>query len=300
MRVLITGACGFLGRALIKELEGAHELRLLDRMDPAEATVFIPGSPERKRIPLETDWPFVRAEITDPTAMRAALEGMDAVIHLAASVTGLPEHGVETFHANACGTYILFDAGRQADVGRFLYASSINAFGTIYWKLSGKPSPYTRMPLDESFDPVPEDAYSLSKHVNELTGAAFNRAYGVTSAAFRFAGVWTAEMYERTTEKGLAPTTAWSDDLYQWVHEADIVRGLRQALEAPDLPGHGVYTLSAADTRCPELTMEILQKFRPDLAATLAEPLPGRTPLLSIARARATFGYAPLYRMAQN
>ena len=38
-------------------------------------------------------------------------------------------------------------------------------------------------------------------------------------------------MYRRQMEQGFKPTTAWSDDLYQWVHEADIVRGLRQALE---------------------------------------------------------------------
>ena len=152
------------------------------------------------------------------------------------------------------------------------------------------------MPLTESYPPVPEDAYSLSKYVNEETCAAFHRAYGITTAAFRFAGVWSVEMYEKAQAKGLAPTAAWSDDLFQWVHLYDIATGIRQALEAPDLPGHGVYYLGAADTRCPEPSMDILRKFRPDLADHVTEPLEGRASLVSIRRAQQAFGFAPKYR----
>lgn len=300
MKILITGACGFVARALTTELEASgtrHELRLLDRTPPEQATVFQPGSAERAKVPLETNWPFVQAEITDPEAVRQAMEGVDAVVHLAAAVSGVPERGVETFEANALGTFVVLDAARQAGVQRFLCASSINAFGTFYWRLSGKPVVYSQMPLDETFAPVPEDPYSLSKWVNEGTCAAFTRAYGMTTAAFRFAGVWTNDQYEDKQKKGLEPTTRWSDDLYQWVHVADIARGLRQALEAPGLPAHGVYTLSAADTRCPEPTRDLLGRFRPDLLETLTEPLEGRAPLLSIERARCAFGYAPQYRL---
>lgn len=299
MNVLITGASGLLGRALITELEDTHNLRLLGRTHPAEATVFQPdGKPgERMTQPLDTAWPFVQANIMDPGAMQAAVEGIDAIIHLAAAVTGLPECGVDTFRVNALGTFVVLDAARRGGVGRVLCASSINAFGTFYWRLSGTPVVYTRLPLDEDFPPIPEDPYSLSKLVNEEICAAFHRAYGMTTAAFRVAGVWTAKMYARAQAEGLPPTTAWSDDLYQWVHIADIARGMRQALEAPDLPGWGVYTLGAADTRCPEPTMELLQRFRPDLVRSLAAPLVGRAPLLSIARAQRTFGYNPRYRL---
>ncbi len=297
MKVLITGAGGFLSRALVGELANRHELILLDRVRPEQATVFVPGQHERATAPLTTRWPFVVAEITDPAAMRAALEGVEAVVHLAAAVSGLPELGVRTFEANALGTFVVLDAARQSGVRRFLCASSINAYGTFYWRLSGAPVVYTTMPLDESYPPVPEDPYSLSKLVNEQTAAAFHRAYGLTTAAFRFAGVWSEAMYDAARAKALPPTTAWSDDLYQWVHIADIAGGLATALDAPDLPGHGVYTLGAADTRCPEPTEELLRRFRPDLADATTAPLPGRAPLLSIAAARAAFGYDPQYRL---
>lgn len=68
-------------------------------------------------------------------------------------------------------------------------------------------------------------------------------------------------------------------------------------LESADLPGHGVYTLGAADTRCPEPTMALLERLRPDLAANVTEPLPGRAPLMSITWARRAFGYDPRYRL---
>jgi hypothetical protein len=75
----------------------------------------------------------------------------------------------------------------------------------------------------------------------------------------------------------------------------DVAAGLKAALECADLPEYGTYTLSAPDTRCPEPTMEILERFRPDLAVT--ESLPGRAPLMSIRKAQETFGYAPKYRL---
>ena len=301
MKILITGACGMVARALIKELEPYHELRLLDRIDPSEATVFSPGKAERAKAPFKPNWPFSKAELLDDEAIRTTIgrEQPDAVVHLAAAVTGLPEFGVDTFRTNTVGTYIMLNACRLAGVQRFTCASSVNAFGTIYWRLSGKPPVYTSLPLDESYPPVPEDAYSLSKYVNEETCAAFHRAYGITTAAFRFAGVWSVEMYEKNLQAGLAPTMQWNDDLFQWVHLCDIATGIRQALEAPNLPGHGVYYLGAPDTRCPEPSLDILRKFRPDLAANLTQPLEGRASLISIKRAQEAFGYAPKYRLAQ-
>jgi len=301
MKVLITGACGMVARALISELEPQHELVLLDRIDPSEATVFSPGKAERARVPFKPNWPFIKAEVLDDDAIRSAMSQTqpDAVVHLAAGVTGQPEIGVETFKINTVGTYIMLNACRLAGVRRFTCASSVNAFGTIYWRLSGKPPVYTSLPLDESFPPVPEDAYSLSKYVNEETCAAFHRAYGITTAAFRFAGVWSVEMYEKTLQAGLAPTAQWNDDLFQWVHLYDIAAGIRQALDAPDLPGHGVYYLGAPDTRCPEPSLDILCKFRPDLAVNLTQLLEGRASLISIKHAHEAFGYAPKYRLAQ-
>ncbi|MFC5407497.1 NAD-dependent epimerase/dehydratase family protein [Cohnella soli] len=296
MRIVITGACGFIGRRLIEELEQrGHELHLVDRQSPEEATIFVPGS--RVSAPFKTDWPFYKADIMDGEAMERVVKQADAVVHLAAVPSGLPEAGREAFYYNASGTYMLLDAARLAGVSRFVAASSINAYGTFYWRIREEPVRYTHLPLTEAFPPEPQDPYSLSKLVNELTCDAFHRAYGMKTAALRFGGVWSDEVYDRAMEQGLPPTTAWLDDLYTWVHVRDIATGIRQALEAPDLPGSGAYTLNAADTSCPEPTMELLQRLRPDYAAMLTSPIEGRGALISSAKARAAFGFEPKFRL---
>ena len=122
MKVLITGACGFIGRNLITELENqGHELRLVDMTRPEDATVFR-GRGERAHIPVKTDWPFVQAEITDEEAMLRSCGGMDAVVHLAGEPLGMPEIGVRTFRSNALGTFVIIDAAHRAGVSRFLCA----------------------------------------------------------------------------------------------------------------------------------------------------------------------------------
>ena len=300
MKILVTGACGFLARVLTRQLEASphrHELVLLDRTTPAEATTFVPGQLERARAPFAVNWPFHEGEITDTDFMGRTAAGVDAVIHLAASVSGLPEIGYDTFHVNACGTFAVLDEARKAGVQRFLCASSINAFGTFYWRLSVRKVEYPQLPLTEDYPSVPEDPYSLSKLVNEETCAAFHRAYGITTAAFRFAGLWSHTMYDAAIANGLPPATEWAPDLFSWVHVEDIAAGLVRALECETLPGHGVYTLGAGDTRAAEPTMELLERFQPQLTSTLSSALPGRTPLLAIDKARAAFGYRPEYRL---
>lgn len=298
MNILITGACGFIGRKLIQELEQhGYILRLFDIQRPEEATVFVPGSSERAKAPITTEWPFIQGNILDETTMNNAVEGVDAVVHLAASPTGLPAHGVQTFSFNAVGTFNALDACRKHGVSRFITASSINAFGTFYWRLNPMPITYAELPLTESFPAEPQDPYSLSKLINEETCAAFHRAYSIKTAALRFGAVWSDEMYDRASSEGLPPTTAWSDDLFTWVHIDDIVVGIRQALETPNIPGYGVYTLNASDTRCPEPTMALLDRLRPEYIGHLTTVLQGRDALISTDNARRAFGYAPHYRL---
>ena len=295
MKVLITGGCGFIARRLIQELGDAHEVRLFDRVRPEDAS-FFGGPGGRTPMPFETDLPFFQGSITEPETVRPAVERMYAIVHLAADPTGLAENGVSIFRDNALGTYVMLDEARLAGVKRFLCASSINAFGTFYWRISGRPVDWGSLPLTEAFKVVPEDPYSLSKWVNEETCAAFHRAYGITTAAFRFAGVLRDESYEQV-KASRGPAREWSPTLWQWVHVADVARGIRQALECETLPGHGVYTLAAADTTALEPSMELLERFRPDLLAKLSRPLEGRESFLCTRRAREAFGYSPFMRL---
>ena len=107
MKVLVTGASGFLGGAVAAAVVAAgHEVRCFQRR-PSDVT----GA---------TD---VLGSVTDPTAVAAAVAGVDAIVHLAAKVSlaGAPSE-FET--VNVGGTRSLLDAARAAGVSRLVFVSS--------------------------------------------------------------------------------------------------------------------------------------------------------------------------------
>jgi 2-alkyl-3-oxoalkanoate reductase len=106
-RVLVTGASGMLGRATARAVQAAgFEVRTFQRSPSGVA-----GAQD------------VRGSVTDPDAVEQAVEGCDAVVHLAAKVTITgPEH--EFAEVNVGGTRTLLEAARTAGVHRFVQVSS--------------------------------------------------------------------------------------------------------------------------------------------------------------------------------
>lgn len=107
MIVLATGASGFLGQAVVADLLAAgHEVRTLQRRPSGVA-----GARD------------VLGSVTDPVLVGRAVEGADAVVHLAAKVSLAGD--VREFHAvNVEGTRTMLDAASQAGVARFVHISS--------------------------------------------------------------------------------------------------------------------------------------------------------------------------------
>lgn len=103
-RILVTGMSGLIGGVVRKQLESSYELTALNRSD-------VPGVPT------------VQADIADFETIRPAFDGQHTVIHLAANARGSsPWEKVRD--PNLIGTYNIFEAARQADVQRVIYASS--------------------------------------------------------------------------------------------------------------------------------------------------------------------------------
>ena len=160
--------------------------------------------------------------------MLRACAGIDAVIHLTDEPRGLPEIAVHSFRSNALRTFVAINAAQRSGVAalpvrldhqciRHLLLTAERQACALWDTAAGRGSP-----AGSGRDPC-----SLSKLVNEETCAAYHQAYGMTAIASRFAGVWSPTRYAWAREAGLPPTTAWSDDLHQWVHVADIARGRR-------------------------------------------------------------------------
>jgi nucleoside-diphosphate-sugar epimerase len=217
---------------------------------------------------------------------------MDAVIHLAASVNHDDVAGC--FTTNAVGTFLMLQACAENGVKRVLVASSINASGWFFCRVTDRPRDFPYLPVDEDVPTDHEDAYSLSKYVNELNCIAWSNRTGMTTAAFRFAGVFPPERTELTAER-VEPTREWPETLAAYVDLRDVIRGLLKALECPTLPRSGVYQLVAADTLLPEPTLEIIERYRPDLLKRLRRPLAGHASMLSHERATQVFGYEPAH-----
>lgn len=299
MKILITGAAGWLGRRVAARLERDHQLLLTDSADPAQATVFdgtVPGG--RRRVPLETDWPYLRADLSDSSRLERFVGQAEVVIHLAAIPVGDWDNLMPTMQTNVMGTTGLLELVRKLGVRRFVNASSINAYGTFFWRVSGLAPVRRELPLTEAEQPMPEDPYSLTKFLTEEIGHAYHRAFGVEVVNLRFAGVLSNATYEKAMSEGLPRTDTFPADLGQWVHEDDVAAGIVLAATVPTVTSAPI-VLGAGDTRLPEPTMEVIRRLRPDLEPYITEPMPGRAPMLSITRARTRLGYAPQFSFDQ-
>lgn len=182
MRVVVTGANGLLGSALLPRLSSAgYKVLAIDR---SPAMGALPPSVEFRTI-----------DLGDYQALREAVAGTAALIHLAALTHPevIPEPGVH--HNNVIASYNALSAAGVSGVGRVCLASSVNAIGGIY---SREPR-FDYFPVDEKHPSYAEDPYSLSKWIAEQQASALARRHrGLSVACLRFHALRErAEMAER-------------------------------------------------------------------------------------------------------
>ena len=249
MRVLVTGATGFLGGHLIEEMsKGPH----------VPVCAYRQGSDTERidRLGLEK----VRFDLTDADSMVTALKGVDAVVHLAAyyTFTGKKEMYEKV---NVEGTGLLLKACQEAGVRRFLYCSSTEAMG-----------PIEHPPGDESSPLNPQYEYGRSKaRAEELV-----RASGLDWTVLRPSGIYgpsnvdDVAYYFITSFKGFASKFIIGSgrNYIQFVHVKDVVQGFRRALDAPASIGRTyIITQSRAYTyeEVYRVLAEIFQQAEPRL-----------------------------------
>lgn len=127
--ILVTGGAGYMGSRLVsvlatdERLEGAT-IRILDNLERNTFGSF--GD-----LPKDGRYQFLEGDVLDPAAMRRALRGVDAVVHLAALVK-TPfsfDHPTWTQHVNQWGTSRVVEKALEAEVERMLLASSASVYG---------------------------------------------------------------------------------------------------------------------------------------------------------------------------
>ncbi|GAA5200285.1 NAD(P)-dependent oxidoreductase [Rugosimonospora acidiphila] len=159
MIVLVTGAAGGVGRLLVPELRGEHELVLTDR---AHAPGVVPG------------------DLADPDFLRGVVAGADAIVHLAGDPN--PSRGWDRLRVpNADMVAHVLDAAVAAGVGRVVLASSVHA--SAGYVDAG------RTPVREDWPAWPCCPYGAAKVFAESLGRAYAYQWGLSVVCLRLGGV---------------------------------------------------------------------------------------------------------------
>jgi len=148
MRVALTGASGLLGHYVHAEISAAHEVVAIDRVAvPEHGTKVV--------------------DMQDRAGLAAALEGCEAVIHLAAIDSARAASEDEFYEVNVMGAWNLLSTAERLGLRRAVVASSVSALGL-------RPeSPPVALPIPVDQPQRPIGAYGLSKQAGETLAAGF-------------------------------------------------------------------------------------------------------------------------------
>ncbi|MBB3354106.1 dTDP-L-rhamnose 4-epimerase [Rhizobium sp. BK049] len=270
MTILITGGCGFIGRHVAEELlNNGYDVRILDALIDqvhGDAEISLPDGAE-----------IIQGDVRDKDAVRAALAGVDGVIHLAAEV-GVGQSMYEIARYVGCndlGTAVLLEAMIGLPVKTIVVASSMSVYGEgLYRTVDGKRLGYVKRrmqhvkqgrwdPLDQDNQPLtpvatdeekPVDLasiYALTKYAQERQVLIFGEAYGLDAVALRLFNVFGAGQALSNPYTGVLanfgsrlangqPPMIFEDGRQRrdFVHVRDVATAFRLALEKPAAAGH--------------------------------------------------------------
>ena len=301
-RVLITGGAGFVGSHLADELLAhGYSVRALDSLAPqVHGEDHESGRPDY----LGADVELIHGDIRDAQAVRRALDGVDAVFHLAALVgVGQSMYEIERYtDVNNRGTAVLLEAIVERPVERLIVASSMSLYGEgAYLAPDGSPAiavERTRAqlearqwevrdaqgqvlapaPTSEEKPPALASVYALSKYDQERLCLLTARAYGFSATALRFFNIYGTRQALSNPYTGVLaifasrflngrPPLVNEDGFQQrdFVAVSDVARACRLALEVPEAGGE-VFNIGSGQ---PQTVLSIAEQ----MAQVLGKPI---------------------------
>jgi UDP-glucose 4-epimerase len=222
--VLVVGGAGFIGSSVARILvKRGDRVRILDDLSIGRVA-YLEGVPHE----------LVQAPLADRDAVAAAVQGADAVVHLAARA-GIPDSVADplgTFEVNVAQTLGMLDASRLAGTRRFVFASSNAAAGDH------------EPPADETDLPHPRSPYGASKLAGEAYCQAYAATYGMAACALRFSNAYGPRSLHKNSvvaawlRAALAgqPVTVHGDgeQTRDFVHVDDLASAVVAASDAPE------------------------------------------------------------------
>jgi UDP-glucuronate 4-epimerase len=306
MRIVVTGAAGFIGSHLAERLcARGDEVVGVDNFDP-----FYPRASKEQnlaRLRGEARFAFVEADIRDAAALAGAFGDVrtDVVVHLAALAGVRPSLAEPARYAdvNLVGTQRVIDAARAAGVPRFVFASSSSVYG-----LDSQP------PFEES-DPClkPLSPYASTKRAGELLLFAAHHLYALDVTCLRFFTVYgprqrpdlAIHKFGRLIAAG-QPIQLFGDGStsrdYTFVD--DIIDGVRAAIdEAVAAPGYRLYNLGGSRTTTLLGLVDLLSEAlgrKPIVEWQPEQPGDMKRTLADVTLSGQALGYAPKVSMEEG
>jgi UDP-glucuronate 4-epimerase len=296
MRILVTGAAGFIGSTLVDRLLGrGDEVVGLDNFD-----LFYPASTKRSNLAgalRDLRFRLVELDIRDGEGVdRAVKEARpEAILHLAARAGVRPSIDQPALYAsvNVVGTaHVLEAASRLDPLPRFLFASSSSVYGE------------RAAPFRES-DPVdrPVSPYAATKKACELLAHSFHHVHGLPVTGLRFFTAYgprnrpdlAIAKFARLIDRG-EPVPMFGDGTTRrdYTYVDDIVDGVVRALDRCD--GHHLYNLGHSDPIELRAMIDALGQALgkvPTIRQLPEQPGDVRLTCADIGLASAELGYAP-------
>lgn len=175
MKILITGAAGFIGSNLTEYLLSKHYTVIaLDNF----ATGHAHNIGEFKA---NANFTFIEGDIRDFEICQKATAGVDYVLHQAAlgSVPRSLKDPIASNEVNVTGFLNMLEASRQNNVKRFVYAASSSTYG------DSKALPKVEDKIGKPLSP-----YAITKFVNELYAEIYSTTYGLETIGLRYFNVF--------------------------------------------------------------------------------------------------------------
>jgi len=291
-KVLVTGGAGFIGSHVVDRLvDVGCEVRVVDDL----STGRLDNVREHLRCGRVS---FVRGDVRELEVVRRCVQGVDAVVHLAAivSVPFSVKHPSLTYETNAAGTLNLLSSCLSEGVERFVYVSSCAVYGEPVY-----------LPVDESHPTRPVSPYASSKLEAEGYCEDFRVKHGLGSVVLRLFNVYGPRqglddysgVIRRFVDcvKRELPLVIYGDGCQtrDFVYVSDVVDVILKCLENEKAVGEVFNVGFGEATSINDLAKTVLRLSGLDLDIVYEKPRPGdlRHSFADVSKARKLLGFEP-------